>query len=129
MFTVLTENPCFFCDIRFVRPYFSIKSTNGIFPVFVEKRYFLEAGLMKKPVIATDVGGISESIKPNTGFLIQENDYEEWIKKISFLLDNKQEISNMGNEGHEYIKDEFSWEKISDDFLNIIENETKIIKR
>ena len=84
---------------------------------------------MKKPVIATDVVGISESIKPNTGFLIQENDYEEWIKKISFLLDNKQEISNMGNEGHEYIKDEFSWEKISDDFLNIIENETKIIKR
>ena len=89
----------------------------------------LEASLMKKPVIATDVGGISESINGNTGFLINENDYEEWIKKISFLLDNKQEISNMGNEGHEYIKDEFSWEKISDDFLNIIENETKIIKR
>ena len=89
----------------------------------------LEASLMKKPVIATDVGGISESINENTGFLINKNDYEEWIKKISFLLDNKQEISNMGNEGHEYIKDEFSWEKISDDFLNIIENETKIIKR
>ena len=89
----------------------------------------LEAGLMKKPVIATDVGGISESIKPNTGFLIQENDYEEWIKKISFLLDNKQEITKMGNEGHDYIKKEFSWEKISDDFLKIIERETKIIKQ
>ena len=89
----------------------------------------LEASLMKKPVIATDVGGISESINENTGFLINKNDYEEWIKKISFLLDNKQEISNMGNEGHEYIKDEFSCEKISDDFLNIIENETEIIKR
>ena len=35
----------------------------------------------------------------------------------------------MGNEGHDYIKKEFSWEKISDDFLKIIERETKIIKQ
>ena len=88
----------------------------------------LEASLMKKPVIATDVGGISESIQENAGFLINQNDHEEWIKKISFLLDNKQEISKMGNGGHSYVKKQFSWEKISDDFLNIIKNETDIIK-
>ena len=88
----------------------------------------LEASLMKKPVIATDVGGISESIQENAGFLINQNDHEEWIKKISFLLDNKQEISKMGNGGHSYVKKQFSWEKISDDFLSIIENETDIIK-
>ena len=34
----------------------------------------------------------------------------------------------MGNGGHSYVKKQFSWEKISDDFLSIIENETDIIK-
>ena len=88
----------------------------------------LEASLMKKPVIATDIGGIPESIKKNTGFLISQNDHEQWIEKISFLLNNKQEMNNMGNEGYEYIKKQFSWEKISDEFLNIIQTNTKLIK-
>ena len=89
----------------------------------------LEASLMKKPVIATNVGGISESIKKNTGFLINENDHKEWIEKISFLLDNKQEITKMGNEGHSYVKKQFSWEKISNDFLEIIKRNTELIKQ
>lgn len=81
----------------------------------------LEAGLMKKPVIATNVGGINEICKNNeTCFLIEKNNSDEWIKKISFLLNDKMKMKEMGNEGYKYVKENFLWNKIVDDFLDIL---------
>ena len=81
----------------------------------------LEASLMKKPVIATDVGGISESIiEKETGFLIKEGDSSSWISKISFLIDHPNESKEIGLRGYEFVNENFSWEKITKDFLKII---------
>lgn len=81
----------------------------------------LEASLMKKPVIATDVGGISESVIENqTGFLIKEGDSPSWISKISYLIDNPNELKKMGLQGYEFVNENFLWEKIAKDFLKII---------
>ena len=81
----------------------------------------LEASLMKKPVIATDVGGISESVIENqTGFLIKEDDSSSWISKISYLIDNPNELKKMGLQGYEFVNENFLWEKIAKDFLKII---------
>ena len=81
----------------------------------------LEASLMKKPVIATDVGGISESIiEKETGFLIKEGDSSSWISKISFLIDNPNESKQIGLRGCEFVNENFSWKKIAKDFLKII---------
>ena len=81
----------------------------------------LEAGLMKKPILATDVGGVSESLSKDMGFLIRKNDTDGWIEKISSLIHDKEKIRVMGENGEEYIKNKFNWDKISDDFLEIIE--------
>ena len=81
----------------------------------------LEASLMKKPVIATDVGGISESIiEKETGFLIKEGDSSSWISKISFLIDHPNESKQIGLRGCEFVNENFSWKKIAKDFLKII---------
>ncbi|MDC0199446.1 glycosyltransferase family 4 protein [Candidatus Nitrosopelagicus sp.] len=81
----------------------------------------LEASLMKKPIIATDVGGISESIiEKETGFLIKEGDSSSWISKISFLIDNPNESKQIGLRGCEFVNENFSWKKIAKDFLKII---------
>ena len=81
----------------------------------------LEASLMKKPVIATDVGGISESIiEKETGFLIKGGDSSSWISKISFLIDHPNESKEIGLRGYEFVNENFSWEKITKDFLKII---------
>ena len=49
----------------------------------------LEASLMKKPILATNVGGISESCKDGeTCFLIKKGDSSDWINKISPLLND-----------------------------------------
>ena len=88
----------------------------------------LEAGLMKKPILATDVGGISESLEDNMGFLIKENAVNEWIEKISFLINDEEKILEMGKNGYKNTKKKFNWEKIADDFLEIIAK-SNIIKQ
>ena len=88
----------------------------------------LEAGLMKKPILATDVGGVSESLQKNMGFLINENDVDGWVEKISILINDKEKILEMGENSYQFITNEFNWEKISNDFLEIIKK-SNIIKQ
>lgn len=81
-----------------------------------------EAQLMKKPVIATDVGGDKEMmIDKKTGFLVREGHYVDIIEKLSQLLENKQMAAEMGKEGAKFIQEEFNWEKAAKNFLKIIE--------
>ena len=78
---------------------------------------------MKKPILATNVGGISESCKNGeTCFLIKKNDWNDWINKISTLLNNKEKMKEMGEKGYDYVKENFSWDKIADDFITILES-------
>ena len=80
-----------------------------------------EAQLMGKPVIATDVGGDKEMmIDKKTGFLVREGNYEDIVKKLSQLLENKQMALKMGKEGTKFIQEEFNWEKAANNFLKII---------
>ena len=82
-----------------------------------------EAQLMKKPVVATDVGGIPELMKDNeTGFLIEKGNSEQWIEKLSLLLNDKQKRENMGNAGRKFVEENFNWNKITQKFINDLEN-------
>ena len=77
----------------------------------------LEAQLMQKPVIATNVGGIPElMINEKTGFLIEKGDSENLIKKISELLSDTKKAKNMGSEGRKFVSDNFSWDIIAKKF-------------
>ncbi len=79
----------------------------------------LEAQLMKKPVIATNVGGIPELlVDKKTGFLIEKGNSEELIKKIKELLDDPKKIEEMGIEGRKFVEKNFSWEIITKKFVN-----------
>ena len=78
-----------------------------------------EAQLMEKPVIATNVGGIPELMKDGeTGFLIEKNNSNELFEKLSILLNNLENANEMGVKGKEFVKNNFNWEKICNDFLN-----------
>jgi glycosyltransferase involved in cell wall biosynthesis len=84
----------------------------------------LEAGIMKKPVLATDVGGISELIKNNeTGILIKKNDSEDWIKNINELINSSEKRNQIGDAGYRLVEKEFSWVKIAQDFVDILKKE------
>jgi len=80
-----------------------------------------EAQLMKKPVIATDVGGDKEMmVDKKTGFLVKEGDSNDIIKKISMLLENQQLSDDMGKNGAEFVKEKFNWELVAKKFLTNI---------
>ena len=88
-----------------------------------------EAQLMKKPVVATNVGGIPELLKNNeTGFLIERGNSNEWIEKLSFLINDEQKRNAMGEEGRKFVEENFNWNKIAKEFLDILENNGLIKK-
>ncbi len=79
----------------------------------------LEAQLMKKPVIATNVGGIPELIlDKKTGFLIEKGNSEELIKKIEEILNDQKKIEEMGIQGRKFVEENFSWKIITQRFID-----------
>lgn len=48
----------------------------------------LEAMYCRKPVVAYDVGGVSEIVKQETGNLIPGNDQEAFVKRVEEILDS-----------------------------------------
>ena len=79
----------------------------------------LEAQLMKKPVMATSVGGIPELMIDNkTGFLVRREDESDIIEKIPMLLDKR--MTELGESGRSFVSENFSLEKISHDFLSFV---------
>jgi hypothetical protein len=80
----------------------------------------LEAQLMRKPVLATNVGGVPELMRDGeTGFLIEKENSKEWIDKINLLLNDEQKAKQFGEHGRKFVENNFGWEKISKNFLNI----------
>lgn len=69
----------------------------------------LEAMAMEIPVVAPDVGGISEQISDGeTGFVVPPGDIEATLKSLQVLLDNPELREKMGGMGRERAKCLFS---------------------
>ena len=80
-----------------------------------------EAQLMKRAVIATDVGGNPEMMKDGiTGFLVEKGNTEQLIEKIKLLLDNEKMSEQMGEAGRKFIQETFSTESMAKTFVDII---------
>ena len=81
-----------------------------------------EAQLMKKPVVATNAGGIPELMRDKeTGFLIEKGDHEDWINKLTLLINDKDLATSMGNSGRKFVEDNFSWERMAKGFLEVVQ--------
>ena len=80
-----------------------------------------EAQLMQKPVVATSVGGIPELMQNNeTGFLVEKQNSDEIIEKISTLVNNDDKRKQMGILGRSFIEKNFNWEIIAKRFSDIL---------
>lgn len=78
----------------------------------------MEASIMEKPIVASNVGGIPEVIENGkTGYLCDIDDPESWVEKIRFLLDNPQFAEKLGRNAREFVIEKFDWRKIADDLV------------
>lgn len=69
----------------------------------------LEAGLMKKPFIGSNVDGISEVIENNeNGILVRPENVNELVEAISFLIENESKAKELGENLYKKITSEFT---------------------
>jgi len=86
----------------------------------------LEAQLMKKPVIATNVGGIPELMKNGeSGFLIKRGDSEKLIESLHLILNDSTKAKEMGEVGRKFVVNNFSWENIARKFIDDVKDLVK----
>jgi len=87
---------------------FILPSQQEAFPLVI-----LEAMAQKKPVIATQVGGVGEIIKnKENGMLIEAKNTIAISKAIIYLLENKDEAQRMGQDGYQLVSKNFNLEQM-----------------
>ncbi|MBN4049042.1 glycosyltransferase family 4 protein [archaeon AH-315-M20] len=86
----------------------------------------LEAMASGCAVIGTNVGGISFAIKDGyNGLLVKQKDQHALSHAIITLLKNKQKSLNLGKNAAKFVRENYSWEIVSKDFIKIYAGLTK----
>lgn len=97
-------------SIMVVLPYLDA-SQSGIIPI---------AYAFKKPVVATNVGSISEIVEDNvTGFIVPPGDANSLAGAILKLLNNDELRKNMGENAYKKMKEQMSWDKIAIETIKV----------
>jgi glycosyltransferase involved in cell wall biosynthesis len=88
-----------------------LSTTREGFPLSI-----LEAMAMKKPVVATAVGGIPEIVEPGvTGYLHQRGNSKELAEAIMSLIENPEQASRIGQTAYEHVRQQYSRRAFSDE--------------
>lgn len=95
-----------------VLPYLEA-SQSGVIPL---------AFSLGKPVIVTDVGGLSEQVPNNCGIVVPPNDIEALSKAILYLYTNQLEIRTMGDCAYNYAYTKLGWNISAQLFLSAFES-------
>lgn len=113
LFTGEIQNPFIalaICDI-----YTHISLADGV-PLSI-----LESMIMGKPIIATKIGGIPETIENGMEGLLIEPKVNEIADTIDYLLKNKNIADKLGNNGKIKALNKFSWKNSAEKFIKIYE--------
>tara|TARA_B000000477_G_scaffold120199_1_gene121397 strand:- start:926 stop:2011 length:1086 start_codon:yes stop_codon:yes gene_type:complete len=88
----------------------------------------LEASAAGKPVIVSDVGGLSEVVKDGvTGIIVDRKKEDQIVTAMNEMIMRKDKREIMGENGMKFVEKNYSWEKSKEIMLNsynkIINNE------
>jgi len=87
----------------------------------------LEAMASSKPVVAFDVGGISQWLRDGeTGYLVGRKDVEGLANKIRYLLDNSDERKLLGKNGKARFHEEYTTAKQTGNLIDVYKNIIKL---
>ena len=86
-------------------------------------RVLLEAMACRKPIIASNVGGIPEVIKNGyNGLLFKSENVDDLADKIRLVLSDKKVATMLRNNAHSYVKEKLSEECYANNYINMIKN-------
>lgn len=72
------------------------------------------------PIIATDVGQISEVIKDGHNAFLVDNGIDQIIEKILFLKNNPREAQRMGQSARKTVEDYYNWDRVGQETEKIL---------
>ena len=101
------------------------KSTILVVPSRMESipQVIKEAFYLKIPVIATNVGGISELVKSQeTGILIEPENSQSLLDEINKLLKNPILQEKLSENAHKFIMENYTWESLYQKYVNLYQN-------
>jgi phosphatidylinositol alpha-1,6-mannosyltransferase len=82
----------------------------------------IEGGACGRMVLASNLEGLKDAIQEGqNGFLVEPENADAWIKKISELLENDSFREEFGQKARQFVMDNYSWEKISQRYLEEIQ--------
>ncbi len=104
-----------------VREYLASIDIYGLVSGIDMSPYSLKQAMsMERPVIATDTGGVSETMQDGvTGFLVGRGDHRGWIERITLLLDDTEKARDMGRLGRRFVRDNWDNRVATERFINI----------
>jgi glycosyltransferase involved in cell wall biosynthesis len=80
----------------------------------------LEAMAMAKPVLASDVGGLSELIQHgSTGMLFRADDTSSLLEQAAQLASSRQQRVSLGAAARAHVERERSWPRVVSRYLEI----------
>jgi len=92
---------------------FTLTSKNEGTPVSA-----IEAMASARPVVATDVGGLSDLVREGeTGFLIKPGKHKEFVEKLKELIYNRGTSLSMGKAGRDSVKEVYSIKRLINDII------------
>lgn len=75
----------------------------------------IEAWARQKPVICANIPALKELVqKSNGGLLFETDNQNDLTKKLKYLLDNPKKAQQMGQNGYNYVKNNYTWNKVGD---------------
>lgn len=73
-------------------------------------RVLLEAMMVETPVVATDVGGVSEVLRGDAGLLVEYGNTEEWVETVHRLRNDPELREKLIRNGRGQLQENFSRE-------------------
>jgi glycosyltransferase involved in cell wall biosynthesis len=79
------------------------------------------------PVVATRAAGLDQLVKEGiNGYLVDINDSASLADRLASLIDNPHERTRMGKESRKIAEQEFAWEYIAEQYVQIYRRITKV---
>ncbi len=89
----------------------------------------LETMSYGKPVLATNAGGIKESMQNNkTGYLFKVGDVDSFVEKLLQLSNNRDQVLELGAQAQSRARFMFSASKIVEEYLDYYKKVIKVCK-
>jgi len=104
----------------------------AVLPSLVEPlgMFQIEAQYLGVPTIASDAGGIPETIvHQKTGLIVKVGHVQHWADAIVWTLDHPDEAKQFAKAGREFVLAKFSLESNITQFIELIKNSKSIRKR